>query len=467
MYPLNRFSRQYTLVLLLLFTFNGSSTDFPIRVSSNGRYFVDRQHHPFFLQSDTPWSLFVALDTAEVRQYLSNRKQMGFNTITVNLIEHFFNGETLAYPEASRNRAGESPFTGSLADGLADFSTPNEMYFRHVDMVLKLALQYDFLVMMTPAYMGYDAPGLQEGWYNEVLANGATRCFEYGKFLGKRYAGIPNILWIMDGDRNPDSLSRPLIAEIVRGIQAFDTNHLFTAHCHPTNSSRDQWEGAPWLDFNCVYTYDFQPGNTTVHEQCLRSYTTNPVMPTILFETNYENEHNANALKIRAQMYWGWLCSGAGQQFGNLPIWRFGEGWQEAMHWQGSYDASLMKRLVDSRKWYTLVPDYLHKAVFEGYGSKETYVSAALSENGETLIAYLPVGTTIGVDLSMISGNRVVAWWFNPRNGLAHKVGEYPQKGRMQFTPPDTKDWVLVLDDGEKEMGVPGQLTIPIKSTPR
>ncbi len=457
MHPLNQFLKQYLPVMLLLFiAFNGASTEFPIHVSSNGRYFVDQQNRPIFLQSDTPWSLFVALDTAEVRQYLSNRKQMGFNTLTVNLIEHWFNGETLAFPEACRNRAGDVPFTGSLEGGLADLTTPNEAYFSHVDQVLKLALQYDFLVMMTPAYMGYAAEGLQEGWYREVVANGTARCYEYGKFLGKRYAGVPNIVWIMDGDRNPDSLSRPLIAEIVRGIRESDRNHLFTAHCHPTNSSRDQWEGTPWLNFNCVYTYDFQPGATTVHEQCLRSYTASPVMPTFLFETNYENEHNANALKIRAQMYWGWLCSVAGQQFGNLPIWRFGEGWQEAMQWQGSYDASLMKRLVDSRKWYTLVPDYLHKAVFEGYGSKEAYVAAALSENGETLIAYLPVGTTIGVDLSVVSGNRIVASWFNPRNGLAQKAGEYTQKGRMQFTAPDAKDWVLVVDDAAQDFGFPG-----------
>jgi hypothetical protein len=442
------------ITILFLFINSAYSVEFPIRVSHNGRYFVDRQNSPFFLMADTPWSLFVALDTAEVRQYFVNRKSMGFNTVTANLIEHWFNGETLAYPEASRNKAGDYPFSGKLNEGI-DFTTPNEAYFKHVDLVLSIARQYGFLVLMTPAYMGYAAEGLQEGWYKEVCANGATRCFEYGRFLGRRYSGVPNIAWVTDGDRNPDNISRPLVAEIVRGIREFDKDHLFTSHSHPTNSSRDQWEGASWLDFNCVYTYDFIPGNTTVPEQCLRSYKMNPVMPTFLFETNYENEHNATALKIRAQLYWGWLCSIAGVQFGNLPVWRFGEGWQKALNWQGSGDAAIMKRLVDARKWFDLIPDYDHKAVYEGIGSKDAYVAAAVTSNGETLIAYIPSGSSIGVDLGQITGERVIAWWVNPRNGLSLKAGEFTQKLRMQFDPPDDKDWVLIVDDAAESFGQP------------
>lgn len=429
--------------------------EFPIKVSANGRYFTDRKDNPFFMHSDTPWSLFVALDLKETEQYLSNRQVKGFNTITVNLIEHWFKGETLAYPASSMNREGNFPFSGNLTGNIPDFTLPNEAYFKHVDKVLHLALKYGFVVMMTPAYMGYE--GQTEGWYDEVLSNEAARCREYGRYLGKRYAGFPNIVWIMDGDRNPDSLSRPLELEILQGIRDFDKVHLFSAHCKPTNSSRDLWEGEAWLNFNCVYTYAFPPHNTYVHEQCLRNYARSPVMPTILFESCYENEHNATAWQIRAQMYWGWLCAIAGVQFGNLPIWRFGEGWQSAVDWQGSWDASIMKKLVDSRKWYKLVPDTEHGVVFDGYGSNESYVSAAMADNGETLITYIPKGNTISVNMQLLSGNRLLAWWFNPRNGLARQAGEYAEKTKMQFTPPDRNDWVLVIDDAVYNFGPPGQ----------
>lgn len=448
---------QFLLIILPASSLYAAPAEFPIKVSGDGRYFVDYNNTPFFIHSDTPWSLFVALDTSEAAYYFKNRREKGFNAVTVNLIEHWFNGEILSYPQASKNKAGNFPFRKYLPGNMADFASPDEDYFRHVDQVLRIALRYGFLVMMAPAYMGYAAEGLQEGWYNEVLANGAGRCREYGRFLGKRYASFPNIVWLMDGDRNPDGLSRPLEKEIVRGIQEFDGIHLFSAHCHPANSSRDQWEGEDWLDFNCVYTYSFVPGNTYVHEQCIRSYLASPPMPTFLFETNYENEHNANALQIRAQMYWGWLSSIAGVQFGNLPVWRFGAGWQDALDWQGSYDAAIMKRLIDSRNWYKLVPDYSHKAVFDGYGSKETYVAAAITENGETLIAYIPAGNAISVDLSLVSGNKVIAWWFNPGNGLSHKANEFTVKKKMQFLPPDKKDWVLVIDDDACQFGPPGR----------
>ncbi|HQG75936.1 MAG TPA: glycoside hydrolase family 140 protein [Bacteroidales bacterium] len=442
------------LVSLLSYS---STSDFPLKISSNGRFFTDQSGKPFFINADTPWSLFVALDSNETACYLKNRKEKGFNTITVNLLEHWFNGETLAYPEASRNKAGNYPFTRYIEGNIPDFTFPDEEYFRHVDRVLEMALAHGFLVMMTPAYMGYDGEGLQDGWYREVLANGPERCRKYGQFLGKRYARFPNIAWIMDGDRNPDQFSRPLETEIVRGIREFDKIHLFTAHCHPANSSRDHWEGADWLDFNCVYTYAFISDNSTVHAECLRNYLMDPPMPVILFETTYENEQNANSLQIRSQMYWGWLCSVAGVQLGNLPLWRLGEGWQYAMDWQASYDASNMKKLVDSRRWWKLVPDLDHSTVTEGYGSKNSYVAAALADNGETAVIYIPSGAGILVDLKRISGKRVIAWWFNPGNGLSKKAGEFTDKRETRFTPPDKRDWVLVLDDGDAGFGPPGK----------
>ena len=210
-----------------------------------------------------------------------------------------------------------------------------------MDYIIQKALDKGILVMMTPAYMGY--LGRQEGWYREVVANGPDRCREYGRFLGNRYRKYPNIIWIMDGDRNPDSLSAPLEREMIAGIKESDTVHLFTAHCHPTNSSRDQWEGESWLSLNAVYTYN---KDAYVYEKCLGNYQRIPVMPVILFETAYEGEHNYTPYQIRAEMYWGWLCSIAGQQMGNNPIWKFA-GRDGRQQWMDK--APWMKR--DSKIW--------------------------------------------------------------------------------------------------------------------
>jgi hypothetical protein len=127
------------------------------------------------------------------------------------------------------------------------------------------------------------------------------------------------------------------------------------------------------------------------------------------------------------------------------------------MNWQGSCDAAIMKKLVDSRNWYRFVPDYNHETVTEGYGSGDSYVAAALADNGETAIIYIPSGSSFNVDLSRISGKNAVAWWFNPRNGLSHKAGEFIEKKDNRFTPPDQKDWVLVIDDKDTGFSPPGK----------
>jgi hypothetical protein len=72
---------------------------------------------------------------------------------------------------------------------------------------------------------------------------------------------------------------------------------------------------------------------------------------------------------------------------------------------------------------------------------------------------YAPVGRTFTVDMAKISGPKVKAWWFNPRDGKATAFGIFSNSGKQAFTPPnpgETLDWVLVLDDESKAYPPPG-----------
>src|SRR5690348_12742655 len=93
---------------------------YPLRVGPDHRHLIDQNGEPFLVQGDAPWSLIVGLTNEEAEKYLETRRQQGFNSIIVNLIEHKFRGPV--------NRYGEGPF---LTAG--DFSTPNEKYFEHAD----------------------------------------------------------------------------------------------------------------------------------------------------------------------------------------------------------------------------------------------------------------------------------------------------------------------------------------------
>jgi hypothetical protein len=54
----------------------------------------------------------------------------------------------------------------------------------------------------------------------------------------------------------------------------------------------------------------------------------------------------------------------------------------------------------------------------------------------------------------------VQAWWFNPRTGQVHTEGRYQNHFIHEFTPPGPQgignDWVLVLDDIDREFKPPG-----------
>ena len=155
------------------------------------------QRVPFLLQGDAAWSLIANLTSEDAEIYLKNRHAKGFNAVLVNLIEHKF------AKNAPRDIYGEAPFRGA-----ADLSAPNEKYFQHADWVIRKAAENGLVVLLAPVYLGY--PGLDEGFYDEVMANGPEKCLAYGRYLGQRYRGFDNIIWVMGATETRARPGRPI-----------------------------------------------------------------------------------------------------------------------------------------------------------------------------------------------------------------------------------------------------------------
>jgi hypothetical protein len=411
---------------------------YPLHIGPDHRHLVDQSGAPFLIQGDAPWSLISGLTREEAELYLEKRRQNGFNSVIVNLIEHKFRGPV--------NRYGEGPFTTP-----GDFSTPNEKYFAHADWVIRKAAEKGIQVFLAPVYLGYI--GTDEGWIEEVLANGPEKCRGWGRFVGKRYRDFDNLVWMIGGDRNPDKTRKDVNA-IALGIKEFDDRHLFTAHCHPENSAVDQYGNDGWLNLNSTYTYGI------VHQTLLLDFNRVPAMPFFLTESTYEGEHNASAVQIRRQAYWAVLCGASGHFMGNRPMWLFDPGWQAALDSTGSQDMARLHALFSSRPWYELVPDERHEVVIDGLGEFRglDYLAAARTAGGEMVMAYLPSARTFTVDMTKVSGKQAKAWWFNPRTGTSAPAGEFPTSGKQAFTPPSDGDWMLVLDDASRKLTAPGRL---------
>ena len=236
---------------------------YPVKVGPDHRHLVDQSGAPFLVQGDAGWSLISGLTKEEAEKYLEARRRQHFNSIIVNLVEHEFRGPV--------NRYGEPPFTTP-----GDFSTPNEKYFEHADRVIRKAQEKGLQIFVAPIYLGYI--GTEEGWIEELLANGPQKAHDWGRFVGKRYRGFDNIVWIIGGDRNPDK-AREDVDAVAQGIKETDDHHLQTAHCHPENSAVDQYRNEGWLDLNTTYTYGI------VHQKLLADFNRQPAMPFVLIES--------------------------------------------------------------------------------------------------------------------------------------------------------------------------------------
>jgi Protein of unknown function (DUF4038)/Putative collagen-binding domain of a collagenase len=431
--------RLLACLLALVATTSAQNTNpNPFRISENHRYLTNRDNTPFLLQGDAAWSLIANMTKEEAAQYLQNRHAKGFNAVLVNLIEHKF------AKSAPKNLYGEAPFPK-----MSDWSVQNEKYFEHADWVIRKAAENGIVVLLAPVYLGY--PGTDEGFIDEVTANGPEKLLQYGQFLGQRYKDFDNIIWVMGGDRDPGP-ARENVDMVAFGIRQYDKRHLFSAHCHSDSAPPEQYPG-PWLEINTTYAYQI------VHLRLLEDYNRTPVMPFFLIESIYEGEHNSSEVQIRRQAYWTILNGGFGHVMGNRPIWLFDPGWNAAIDGPGSVGMMHWGKLFRSRPWFDLVPDQDHKVVTEGLGEfwGFDYLTAARAQDGSTMIAYMPSARSVTVDMTKLTGGEVNAWWFDPRTGKATAAGTFSATGTKQFTPLRQGDWVLVLDDASKHLPAPGQ----------
>ena len=410
---------------------------YPLKVAAGQRYLVDQTNAPFLIHGEAPWSLIANLTNEEADLYLEDRRQKGFNALMVNLLEHQF------ADNAPANVYGAEPFAVP-----GDFSTPNEAYFAHADLILQKAAAKGMVVFLTPAYLGYN--GGSEGWYQELIDNSPATLFAYGQFLGNRYKGVPNIVWLDGGDFNPDNPS--VVNSIVAGIKSVDTVHLHTAHVLSGTSPLDVWGSAGWLDVNNVYTYPVNNNGVPVYQQSLAAYARSDWKPFFLAESTYEGEYDAPQTLIRQQAYEALLSGAMGDFFGNRPIWLFEDGWQMALDSRGSRDMARVRPLFAARHWESLVPDAAHTFVTSGFGADgPSHAVAARAADGSWGAAYLPTARTVTVDLGGFSAP-VQARWYDPTSGtLTNASGALPNTGSVTLTTPGpnatgTFDWVLVFD---------------------
>jgi chitodextrinase len=434
---------------------------YPLKISSNGRYLVDQNDAPVFLTGDAPQMLSLMLSNSDVITYLADRSARGYNAIWVILTDQ------LDQNNAPKDFFGNVPFDGAW------FTNPNATYWAHQDSVIQQAAAYGMTVFVQPSFVGnsdgnvYDTPA--------YLASSDATMTAYGTFLGNRYQGFKNIVWVLGGDYNPAQATiKTKLTDLATGLAAADPNHLITIEacqgCSPKDqSSLDSYGNSPppWLGLNWI---DVQQPAAVVTSQ--KNYSRTPFLPPLAGEDWYELENSITGFQARQEGYWE-VLGGAytGRLFGNGPIWSFNAthsghtspSWQSQLSSAGSVGQQYLGQLMRSREHWLMAPDTNNTVLTAGFGSAATLSVAARSTDGQTIIAYLSDGNATAKTLNMAkitsASSTAKAWWYNPQTSAATLIGTFPNSGVQHFTAPDGNDWVLVIDDASANLPAPGSGT--------
>jgi hypothetical protein len=92
-------------------------------------------------------------------------------------------------------------------------------------------------------------------------------------------------------------------------------------------------------------------------------------------------------------------------------------------------------------------------------GDGDAHVRATRDTEGSYAFVYTPLGQPVTVNLEKVAGEKVKAWWYDPRHGTAQEIGVFEKKADLEFKPPihgKGNDWVLVLDEASKGFPAPG-----------
>ena len=408
----------------------------PLSVGPDRRHLLDRSGHAVLIQGDAAWSLIVNTTVDEAAWYLDQRRAQGFNVILINFIERLF------ATDAPRNLMGDEPFTTP-----GDFTTPNESYMAHAERILDLARARGIIVILYPAFLGYPRPhypgygGQDEGWYDEVVANGRDGCRAYGEYLGRRFGSYENVIWSIGADRNPED-ARAGLEALASGIKTAAPGCLMTAQMLPEHSAAEEYPDAEWLDLLSTYSY------TIIPRLLERDWSSTPTRPFFLVESAYENEHDASQLQIRRAAYWSVLGGGLGHVMGNKPIWFFGPGWQEQVASDGAAGLARWGGFFRSVNWPALVPDYDRTLVSSGRGEARglNQIGAARSGDGRLAIVYVPEQRPITIETDVLAGPAVTATWFDPVTGQRLPGGTLAVNGPAVLTSPYPEDAILLLE---------------------
>ncbi len=419
-----------------------------------GRYLAWDNGEPFFYLGDTAWEIFHRLNREEMEHYFAQRARQGYTAIQGVALAEF---EGITVP----NAYGRLPL--EFVDGTPDPTKPDlcgeYSYWDHVDFAVDTAAKNGLFIALLPTW----GDKFNLCWGKGPVVFNPENAYEYGKFIGARYADKENIIWMLGGDRKLDTPThRAIIDNMAKGIREMDANHLITFHPPGAGNSTEYLNDADYIDFHTSQT-----GHSV--DQC---YESDSIMlnmaaaspkPYMDSEPRYE-DHPAcfndqigyfwNAADTRQNAYWNLMTGVCGHTYGNHCIWSMTKAptsyfpchWADALLHEGAEQIHLIKELRLSHDYFSFrhAPELLSDN-YAGMGHM------AAGRGDDYGYVYSPLGLPFTVNLDVFTGSdKLRAKWFDPRTGKTEVFSIFPNAGKTTVVPPTQgkgNDWVLILEE--------------------
>jgi hypothetical protein len=436
-----------------------------IIISPNHHFLQYENGKPFFWLGDTGWFLFSKLNRDEVKVYLKNRKEKGFNVIQCMVVPSL----------PLTNAYGDSAFINN------DISQPAPTaYWSHINYIIDEAAMSGIYIAIVPVW----------GTVAKQPQITSEKVERYIEFLTKRYRNKQNIFWVNGGDIRGD-IKPEIWNTIGNTIKKYDTVHLVTYHPFGRTQSSTWFQNASWLDFNM-----FQSGHRRYNQTkgdgefnnigednylyVLNDYSKTPPKPTLDGEPSYENIPQGlhdntqpywNANDCRRYAYWSVFAGAFGHTYGDNAVMQMYKGidskgnyqkgsygvknyWYQAIDDPGSFQMQYVAKLIMSRPYFERIYD---STLVADQGKRYEYIAATRGKS--YAFFYTFNGRPFSVNMGKITGIKVRASWYNPRNGTVKVIGDFNNSDIIKFVPPGNiqngNDWVLILDDVAQNYPLP------------
>jgi hypothetical protein len=434
-----------------------------LSVSANGKFITTSKDEPFFWLGDTAWELPHRLNRSEVLTYLNSALKHGINVIQIVALAEL-DGLTVANAHGDLPLKDKDPTQPLTTIGNNPAVAREYDYWDHLDFIIESAHSLGIYVALLPTWGEYLWDNAGQPADPIFTPSNATL---YGEWLGARYRNQDNMIWVLGGDRIPDSEYKlSIIRNMAEGLNSAGSTHLKTYHPWGGKSSSEYFHGDTWLDFN-----SFQSGHATLNNPNYKwtstDYEKKNTKPTIDIESRYEhlpiNFNPANGFfdsyDARQAAYWSVFAGAFGHTYGHNSVWQMFKKdthptihasiyWEDALDAGGRSSLQWLRALIEARPMLERVPD---QSLITDALTGEQHITG--TRGNDYAFIYSSTGQSFTVNMGKITGTHVTTYWYNPRKGSSVRIGEYPNTGKRTFTPPSKGrgfDWVLIIDDRSK-----------------